>query len=294
MDYSRIEAIIAPMIENENLNHYLQLWNLSDPQPLTETVTSQLYTVQFEGTTVVLKLLTDYGWEEQRGAAALRCLDGHGTVRLYQADEKAQLLEYANGVELVTLVENGDDAEATRIIANLLNQIHSVGQPIPCDGVFPLKPWFQELFKKADADEHAGIESIYRRGAQIARRLLDDPRDVRVLHGDIHHHNIRQSPRGWLAFDAKGLVGERTYDCCNTLCNPYLGRPRHDDLVHNEQRLLTNAGILADGLGIDLPRLLTFTYAYACLSASWSLSINAEDVAQWMLEIAQIIEPHLS
>ena len=70
-----------------------------------------------------------------------------------------------------------------------------------------------------------------------------DQRDVRVLHGDIHHHNIRQSSRGWLAFDPKGLVGERTYDCANTLCNPVM-----PELVHNETRLLTNAAILADTL----------------------------------------------
>ena len=40
-------------------------------------------------------------------------------------------------------------------------------------------------------------------------------------------------------------------------------------LVHNESRLLTNAAILADLLAIDLSRVLAFTYAYACLNASW-------------------------
>jgi streptomycin 6-kinase len=279
------------MTEN-HLNYYLEAWNLSNPQPLTETPTSQLYTVRHEDETVVLKLLTEYGWEEQRGAAALGCFGGHGAVRLYRMDEKAQLLEYAEGAELVTLVENGDDAGATHIIAGVLNQIHG-GQSTPCDRVFPLEDWFIALFSKAEADERAGIESIFVRGSRVARRLLADPRDIRVLHGDIHHRNIRQSARGWLAFDAKGLIGERTYDCCNTLCNPYLGHPRHDDLVHNEPRLLGNAGILADGLGIDLSRLLAFAFAYACLSASWSLSIHDADVAQWMLEIAEIVEPHV-
>jgi streptomycin 6-kinase len=278
---------------SDNLKRYLEAWDLSDPQPLAQTPTSHLYTVRYGETTAVLKLLTPYGWEEQRGGAALRCFDGHGAVRVYQMDADAQLLEYAGGDELVTLVNQGDDAGATRIIVSVLNQLHSIPQPASCDGVFPLDPWFQALFRKADADEAAGIQSIFVRGARVARRLLAEPRDVRVLHGDIHHHNIRQSPRGWLAFDAKGLIGERTYDCCNTLCNPYRGTPRHDPLVHDERRLLTNAGILADGLGIDLPRLLDFAFAYGCLSACWSLSINDEQVAQWMLEIAQIVEPHL-
>src|SRR5688500_13089244 len=63
---------------NETLNHYLSLWVLSDPQILAQTPTSHVYTVTRAGKTVILKLLTEYGWEEQRGAAALRYYDGHG------------------------------------------------------------------------------------------------------------------------------------------------------------------------------------------------------------------------
>ena len=118
---------------------------------------------------------------------------------------------------------------------------------------------------------------------------MADQREVRVLHGDIHHYNIRQSARGWLAFDPKGLLGERTYDCANTLCNP--GMPA---LVHNEARLLTNAAILADTLAIELPRLLAFTYAYACLNASsWAQRSDGDAIVQWFLKVAMIIEPHL-
>ena len=110
-----------------------------------------------------------------------------------------------------------------------------------------------------------------------------------MLHGDIHHRNIRQSTRGWLAFDPKGLVGERIYDCANTLCNPAM-----PELVHNEIRLLTNAAILADTLALDLSRLLAFTYAYACLNASWwSESASAQDMVQWSQDIAAIVEPHI-
>jgi streptomycin 6-kinase len=109
-----------------------------------------------------------------------------------------------------------------------------------------------------------------------------------VLHGDIHHRNIRQSARGWLAFDPKGLVGERTYDCANTLCNPPI-----PELAHNETRLLTNASILADALALDVSRVLAFTYAYACLNASQCLRIGADEVVEWFLKVAVMVEPHL-
>jgi streptomycin 6-kinase len=224
---------------------------------------------------------------------ALRYFDGCGAVRLLQYDEGAHLLEYAAGDELVTWVERGEDENATRIIAQVIKQIHSVPQEATHDGLVRLDRWFGALFTKAAVDRQAGIESIYVRSASLTQRLLADQREVRVLHGDIHHRNIRQSPRGWLAFDPKGVVGERTYDCANTLCNPAM-----PELVHNETRLLTNAAILADTLALDRSRVLAFTYAYACLNASWwSLRIGvdeiADDLVQWSLNVATIIEPHI-
>jgi len=113
------------------------------------------------------------------------------------------------------------------------------------------------------------------------------------LHGDIHHYNIKHSPRGWLAFDPKGVVGERTYDCANALCNPVM-----PELVHNEKRLLNNAAILAETLDLELGRVLAFAYGYACLNASWWTQLRdregAEAIVQWYLTIAKIIEPHIA
>lgn len=276
------------MSDNQQLKHYLAAWQLSNPRLLTQTVTSHIYTVTVEAETVILKVLSPSETTEQVGALALRYFDGHGAVRLLRCDDGAQLLEYASGDELITLVERGEDENATRIIAQVIKQIHSVPQETARDGLFVLEGWFGELFHKAAADRRAGIDSIYLRSARLAERLLADQREVRVLHGDIHHRNIRQSARGWLAFDPKGVVGERTYDCANTLCNPPI-----TEIVHNETRLLNHAAILADTLAIDLPRVLAFTYTYACLNASWCLRLGMQDEVQWSLKVAMLVEPHV-
>ena len=279
----------AAMSDNNRLNHYLPAWDLSNPQLLTRTMTSHIYTVTHDTETVVLKLLSPSETKEQSGAVALRCFDGSGAVRLLRYDEGAHLMEYAAGDELVTLVERGEDENATRTIAQVIKQLHSVPQDVPCDGLFMLDRWFEALFDRAVTDRQSGIESVYVRGAALAERLLTDQHEVRVLHGDIHHRNIRQSSRGWLAFDPKGVVGERTYECANTLCNPVM-----PELVHNETRLLTHAAILADTLALDLSRVLAFTYAYTCLNASWwSPRAGAEDIVQWHLTVAEIIGPHI-
>jgi streptomycin 6-kinase len=279
-------------IDNEKLYYYLATWNLSNPQFLTQTITSHIYTVTHEAETVILKLLSPSETDELRGAVALRYFDGHGAVRLLRYDKRAQLMEYASGDELVTLVERGEDEHATRIIAQVIKQLHSVSQDAPKDGLIMLDRWFEALFVRAAADQQVGINSIFDRGASLAAQLLRDQQEIRVLHGDIHHYNIKHSPRGWLAFDPKGVVGERTYDCANALCNP--GMP---ELAHNETRLLNNAAIFADTLALDLSRVLAFTYAYACLNASrWLPRIDtegAEDIVQWFLKIATIVEPHV-
>jgi streptomycin 6-kinase len=277
------------MTDSDQLGHYLATWDLANPRSLAQTRTSHVYTVTHGDATCVLKLLSPTETEEQRGALALRYFGGHGAVRLVRNDDRAQLLEYAAGDQLVSLVERGEDERATRIIADVLTQLHGVAQTAPYDGLMPLERWFGALFAQAAEDSQNGVRSIFVRSAALAEQLLRDQRDVRVLHGDIQHYNICQSPRGWLAFDPKGLVGERTYDCANALCNP--GVPA---LVHDETRLLTNAAILADLLALDRWRILAFTYAWSCLNASWWLKLGGSDIVQWFLKVAEIVEPHLS
>lgn len=274
---------------SDQLDHYLTAWNLDNPELLAETATSHVYRVNSGGTQVVLKLLTPIGIaDEHTGAIALRYFDGHGAVRLLREDEKAHLLEYADGEDLTALIRRGADEQSTAIIVDVLNQLHLASAAPPLDGLVPLRRWFRDLFQKAQADRQNGLRSRYVKAASIAESLLANPHDVCVLHGDIHHENIRHSAhRGWLAFDPKGLIGERTFDAANTLCNP-VSMPA---LVQDETRLLKNAQILAEGLHIDLPRLLTYLFVYVCLSASWLLT-DGQDPAH-DLRLAAIVEPYI-
>jgi streptomycin 6-kinase len=245
-------------------------WNLTNSRELAVTPTSHVYTVTYQNETVVLKLLTPVGiHDEQHGATALRCYDGHGAVRLLASTEEAHLLEYAEGDDLIPMVDQGDDDGATRIIAEVLNQLHASSSATG-DGLIPLRRRFRSLFQYA---ERQNDDSIFVRAAWVADRLLNDQRELRVLHGDLHHGNIRHSARrGWLAFDPKGLYGERTFDVANTLCNP----GSMPTLVEDEARLLRQADILADCLHLHRSRILMYVFAYACLSASWTLGSGGD------------------
>jgi len=273
-----------------NLQYYLDHWNLSDPQPLAETYTSFVYTVCQDGETAVLKLLKPVGEEERSGALALRYFDGLGAIHLLRDDDGAHLLEYTPGDDLVPIVKAGQDEAATAIIARVLNQLHQPREAAPQDGLHMLNEWFVALFDKAVQDQAQGKDSIFRRGAAVAEHLHSDPRDVRVLHGDIHHENIRwHDERGWLAIDPKGLYGDRHYDAANTFYNPDMR-----DLVENTARIRRTADILAQDCGFDRQRLLAFVFAYGCLSAAWSLEEDwgAENAAI-ALRVAALAEAEL-
>jgi streptomycin 6-kinase len=267
-----------------DINQYLKDWHLSDAQLLAETNTSYVYKCRLNEDFAVLKFLKSLGVvDEKNGAAALVHFGGNGAIRVIEHSDQAFLLEYAAGPDLKSLVQQGNDAQATAIIADTLNQLHKQKSQISTDTFTPLKKWFRSL----DTHAQMGVDSFYVQAANIAERLLAHPQDICVLHGDIHHENILYSQRGWLAIDPKGLYGERTYDAANTLFNPF----GMDELVLNEARLLKNAEILARSMKINMQRLLQFTFAYSALSASWSLEDNQNPAIA--LKIGKILTTHI-
>ncbi len=273
------------------LDDYLQRWNLRNPELLAQSPRGAVYAVHQNAEKVVLKLFTAIGAEDEAdGAVALRYFDGQGAVRLLAYDDRAHLLEYAGDEELAPMVSQGDDLAAAGIIAGVLNQLHRPRPALPTPKLRTLPQRFASLFSRAAQEETAGEASIYVRGARVAERLLAHPRDECVLHGDIQHHNIRRHPvRGWLAYDPKGLYGERLYDTANALCNPATARDR----VLSETRLLEVSQVLADGMGVQVERLRAFVFAYACLSASWPDKPEGSEVQQWFLTVARNAERHL-
>ncbi len=261
------------------LQLYLSRWGLSDPALLATTNTSHIYRVHCGGDAAVLKLLSDAGRKDESAAAnALQCFGGKGAVRLLRHDAGAHLLEYADGEDLKALVMRGGDEAAAEIIGDVLNRLHAA--PRKPEGLVPLRRWFRTLFALSDRHPVCGD------AAAAAEKLLAENAAPRVLHGDIHHENIRHSARGWLALDPKGLYGPRLYDAANTLCNP----AGMESLSENEARLLKISGLLADKLKVPRGKLLAFVFAYAGLSACWSIE-DGQDPSH-ALAIARLAQPH--
>ncbi|MER8475627.1 aminoglycoside phosphotransferase family protein [Mesorhizobium sp. M1163] len=243
-------------------------WKVGAPELIAETFSSRIWKVAREDDSpAIVKDLKPFDdvEDELRGEHFLAWRRGEGAVRLLGRDGHRMLLEYAGDRMLSHhLAEQGDNA-ATAIAAEVMARLVSPSKhPAPPD-LQPLRTRFSSLFKKAKADRAAGEKSRYVEAAEIAERLLSNPHDVRPLHGDLHHDNVMHGPRGWLAIDPKGVLGDPGFDAANMFYNP-LDR---DDLCLDTRRIRHMAQVFAATLGQSPPAILDHAIAYGCLSAAW-------------------------
>ncbi|WP_217570919.1 aminoglycoside phosphotransferase family protein [Mesorhizobium sp. GbtcB19] len=243
-------------------------WKLSAPELIAETFSSRIWKVaRDDGSVAIVKDLKPFDdvADELRGEHYLAWRRGEGAVRLLGRDGNRMLLEYA-GDRLLSqhLAEHGDDA-ATEIAAEVMAKLFSASEHMPPGDLQPLRERFVSLFRAARADNDAGRDTLYVEAAAIAERLLAEPHAMRPLHGDLHHDNILFGPRGWLAIDPKGVLGDPGFDAANLFYNP-LDR---DDLCLDPRRIAHMAEVFGKTLGQSPRAILDHAIAYGCLSAAW-------------------------
>jgi streptomycin 6-kinase len=243
-------------------------WNISTARLTADTFSSRVWKVTYgDGSIAVVKDLKPFDDvdDELRGAHLLAWRNGVGLVRLIDQDGHRMLIEYAGEWHLTDVLDAQGDAAATDIAADIIFRLHTPGAHPAPPQLQPLAERYEALFIKAKQDRAAGIDSIYAQAAELAQRLLDTASDVRPLHGDLHHENILEGPRGWLAIDPKGVLGEPGFDAANLFFNPL----ERDDLCLDPERIGRMAGQLAQAMQQDPRRLLDHAFAYGCLSAAW-------------------------
>lgn len=243
-------------------------WRIRTARLQAETFSSRIWDVERDDASrAVVKDLKpfDDAADELRGAHYLQWRAGVGAVRLLGIDGHRMLLEHAGERMLAQELAERGDVYATEVIAEVLKEILSIcDKPIPSE-LQPLKDRFSSLFDRAAADRSSDARNLYVEAAQTAERLLADPHELRVLHGDFHHDNILHGPRGWLVIDPKGVYGDPAFEAANVFYNP-LDR---DDLCVDPARIARLAETFSGVLGQSSRRLLDYAMAYGCLSAAW-------------------------
>ena len=239
---------------------YLSRWQLTPDGPTLATPSSRLLSVRrCDGSQAMLKIAREE--EEVRGSALMAWWNGEGAAAVLAHEGPALLMERALGrSSLLEMAETGRDDAASEIICGVAARLHAPRtRPLP--PLVPLSVWFTELAAAASRDG-----GILRQCDTTARELLAEPREIVVLHGDLHHANVLDfGPQGWRAIDPKALLGERGFDFANIFCNPT------EQVATAPGRLARQIDIVTATARLEPLRLLKWILAYAGLSAAWTL-----------------------
>lgn len=185
--------------------------------------------------------------ETEHEADALEHWAGRGAVRLLAHDRErwALLIERClPGRQLWEL----PDEQATELAAGVLEQLW-VPASEPFRRLEDVAPrWAEELPMRAlDRD-------LVERAVRFLRDAGPTQRESVLLHQDLHGGNVIESARGWLAIDAKPLVGEREFDVASLI---------RDRRPATKAELERRLDYLVDRLGLDPERTRGWAIAHA-------------------------------
>ena len=243
-------------------------WSISSAFFLADTASSIVHRVTLaDGSSAILKRLKPRGLGELPGMTFLEWRQGQGAVRLLQNEGTECLLEDAGNLTLRAYrLQRGEDA-SNAVICMVLRRLHAPDGEPP-GGLTTLDQHFRSLFARAEMESDQRLREPLQYCAEILRELLAHQQMVRPLHGDLHHDNIvTGGPRGWLAIDPQGLVGDPAYDVANIFGNPLNALPE----IVDPQRIRRLCAIFSKTLDCSQERILRYAIAHAGASICWSL-----------------------
>jgi streptomycin 6-kinase len=275
----------------KRLQEHARAWSVSVAEPF-ETETSVIAFGIRKDQPVVLKVIKQTGDEWQAGEF-LAAFAENGVVRVYEQMPGAVLVERLRpGTSLAELALSGRDEEATDILAGVMQRMSTCSPT----SQFEFWPTVHDWAKGFERYLISGGEKIPRRlvvaGQRVYLDLCASQGLLRLLHGDLQHYNVLfDSPRGWLAIDPKGVIGELEYEVGAALRNPY----ENPELFISRSTIERRLEQFTNKLNLNYERTLRWGFAQAVLSAIWSIedgfAVNEMTPA---LRLAEAIRPMLA
>lgn len=277
----QVRAVVAKVLEPDWKPAPPSAWGLGRLSLLAEGVGGTAWrAVAPDGRTSVLKRLSPQAAPDAPHALAwLRWRDGSGAIRLLGAQGPWQWLEDAGDRPLSAVLETEGDEAATRIAADVLRALHAPSDR-PAEGLQTMADRFAAL--GLEATRQGGL---FGEAAVMAAGLMAEGTPIRPLHGDLHHDNVLHGPRGWLAIDPHGVLGDPAYDAANLLYNPL----ERQDLRTDPARARRLAEALGPAVGRPAQAVMAWGFCHACLSAAWHLEDENHEEAERSLAVARAI-----
>jgi streptomycin 6-kinase len=212
---------------------------------------------------VVLKVIRKEGNEEWLCGQLLEAFGGSGMIQpIAHAPGAVLLPRLMPGHDLVSLCLAGRDEEAAGNIATLIQRMPNLGaHPASIGTVAQMQGDFARCRHGGDGFIPIGFVD---RAEALFAELCATQRNVRVLHGDLHHFNVLfDSDAGWVIIDPQGPIAEIEYEIGASLRNPA------HELVASPFVLERRLRIYEDRLQVDLERTVKWAFATTVLGILW-------------------------
>lgn len=246
-------------------------FGVNTPIFVAETSIATIWKVNYNEDFAALKIYKNANTQDEwQGFGLLKALAGQGAALVYQLGHGAALIEWLEGESLGDLSRRGCDNVATTELGRVANTIHASNARA---NLRTLEATFDALMtlKICAAWSHEE-KSLMTTAQSLAVAHITNQIDMRALHGDLHHDNIKLTARGYVSFDAKGIIGDRAYDVANAFKNP-VNAPE----IYGDPRRITR---LAESLGaimdIAPKRLLGWATAHCALSIAWTSETSGD------------------
>ena len=270
------------------LTQLANTYGLSNLKPVNDLSYNYVSSGFQDSKAIILKLGLDIDGFK-REAAALMAFSGFGVVEVISENNGLLLLECAlPGVSLKSHFPKNDD-EAINITANVIKRLHKA--PIPNIHGFPhIKDWLTALDhpicppceNRDPALDYRlrgnDIQYHLQKARQLRDHLLKTSESDILLHGDLHHDNILQNGKDWVAIDPKGVIGEPAYEVAAFIRNPIPELLNHADALSILHNRITR---FAELLELSERRIIDWCFVQAVLAWVWAIEdLSFEALAQ--------------
>lgn len=247
-------------------------WGAGDLRFLTQTATATLW--RSAAGDLVLKVFNEVGRrDEASGTHWLKWADGSGAVRLRNANETAQLLDFCGDRNAVGLTDHA----ALLAMCSVISRFPAKAPP---NGLVPLNERLRVLVDTSeDANPHVELAN------RIWVKLRTTAGRPAALHGDIHHENVLFNGQDWVVIDPKGVLGDPAYDVANLFLNPV----SHPAVVQDADRARRVQRTVAEALDLCPHRVMCFAFVHATTAALWAEQDGQDP--RFALTMADVLSP---
>jgi len=246
----------------ERLAAHAREWGVRIDE-LRETETSQLAFGTQGVRPVVLKVIRIQESEEWRCGEVLAAFGGQGMILPIAHVPGAVLLpRLIPGHDLVSLCHEARDEEATDILVTVIERMPAVrAHPAGGSGPERLRADFDRFRDRCR--DWIPLE-FADRASELCAHLCATQRNVRLVHGDLHHFNVLHDVEaGWLGIDPWGVMAEIEFEVAASLRNPLI------ELVGSPPVLARRLRIYERRLKLDGDRALKWAFVLTVLCVIW-------------------------